>query len=82
MPAAWRATASAARSEASAAASARRPTRPIFRLERARLETKVHQRVNVRVLELIDRETGARIELEGNRIPTLHTGPVLDALKD
>ena len=60
----------------------RRPTRPIFRLERARLETKVHQRVNVRVLELIDRETGARIELEGNRIPTLHTGPVLDALKD
>ncbi len=60
----------------------RRPTRPIFRLERARLETKVHQRVNVRVLELIDRETGARIELEGNRIPTLHTGPVLDALQD
>ena len=60
----------------------RRPTAPIFRLERTRLETKVHQRVNVRVLELIDRETGARIELEGNRIPTLHTGPVLDALKD
>jgi hypothetical protein len=59
----------------------RRPTRPLFRLERSRLEIKVHQRVNVRVLELIERETGARVELEGNRIPTLHTGPVLDALK-
>jgi len=60
----------------------RHPTSLVFALDRSDLEAKVHQRVNVRVLELIDRETGARIELEGNRIPTLHTGPVLDALKD
>jgi hypothetical protein len=58
----------------------RRPTRPIFRLERSKLATKVHQRVNVRVLELIDRDTGASVQLEGNRIPTLHTGAVLQAL--
>jgi hypothetical protein len=33
----------------------------------------VHGRVNVRVLELIDRETGSRIELEGGRIPITHS---------
>jgi hypothetical protein len=60
----------------------RRPTRVIFRLDRARLETKVHQRVNVRVLELVDRDTGASVQLEGNRIPTLHTGDVIKALHD
>ena len=32
---------------------------------------KVHQRVNVRVLELIHPETGSKIELEGTRIPAL-----------
>jgi hypothetical protein len=37
----------------------RRPTRVLFRLERNRLDTAVHQRVNVRILELTDRETGA-----------------------
>ena len=58
----------------------RRPVRPIFRLPRERLETKVHQRVNVRILELIDRETGATVQLEGNRVPTLHTGDVFKAL--
>lgn len=60
----------------------RRPTRLIFRLERSRLDTKIHQRVNVRILELIDRDTGASVQLEGNRIPTLHTGDVLKALRD
>ena len=60
----------------------RRPTRVIFRLERTRLDTSVHQRVNVRILELTDRETGATVELEGSRIPTVHTGDVLSALHD
>jgi hypothetical protein len=59
----------------------RRPTGVIFRLDRARLEAKVHQRVNVRVLELIDRDTGAAVQLEGNRVPTLHTGEVLKVLR-
>jgi hypothetical protein len=60
--------------------SRRRPTRPLFRLERANVDVKVHQRVNVRVLELIDRSSGDSVELEGNRIPLVHTGAVLDAL--
>ncbi len=60
----------------------RRPTRVIFRLERSSLETKVHQRVNVRVLELVDRASGASVQLEGNRVPTLHTGDVIKALHD
>jgi hypothetical protein len=60
----------------------RRPAHAIFRLDRARLETKVHQRVNVRILELIDRETGANVQLEGNRVPTVHTGEVLQVLRD
>lgn len=41
---------------------------------------KVHQRVNVRILELIDQATGSRIELEGNRIPLTHSKDVIDAL--
>jgi len=58
----------------------RRPTRPIFRIDRAGLETKVHQRVNVRILELIHMETGSTVQLEGNRVPTLHTKDVITAL--
>ena len=57
-----------------------RPTEIIFNLARAGLTTKVHQRVNVRVLELIDDATGASVELEGSRVPTLHTGDVFKAL--
>jgi hypothetical protein len=60
----------------------RRPTRALFRLERSRLDTTIHQRINVRILELTDPETGATVQLEGNRIPTLHTGDVLSALRD
>ena len=60
----------------------RRPTRVVFRLDRARLEVNVHQRVNVRVLELIDGESGASVQLEGNRVPTLHTGDVFKVLRD
>jgi hypothetical protein len=52
----------------------------VFRVPRAGLEVKVHQRVNVRVLELIDTGTGSRIELEGNRIPLTHSKDVIDAL--
>lgn len=59
----------------------RHPARVIFRLARERLDTKVHQRVNVRILELVDRETGASVQLEGNRVPTVHTGDVFKALK-
>jgi hypothetical protein len=45
----------------------------LFQVPRERLDVKVHGRVNVRVLELIDRETGSKIELEGNRIPITHS---------
>jgi hypothetical protein len=41
---------------------------------------KVHQRVNVRVLELIDEDSGSRIELEGNRLPVTHSKDVIEAL--
>jgi hypothetical protein len=46
----------------------------------ARLEAKVHQRVNVRVLELIDPESGSRIELEGMRLPITHSKDVIQEL--
>jgi hypothetical protein len=54
----------------------------VFRVPRAGLEVKVHQRVNVRVLELIDTGSGSRIELEGNRIPLTHSKDVIEALAD
>jgi hypothetical protein len=59
----------------------REPTDLVFQLPRSQLEVKVHQRVNVRVLELIDSETGAKVELEGSRVPTVHAGEVFDALR-
>ena len=51
-----------------------------FRVPREGLEAKVHQRVNVRVLELIETGSGSRIELEGNRIPVTHSKDVIQAL--
>jgi hypothetical protein len=54
----------------------------VFGLARDRLEVKVHQRVNVRVLELVDSDSGSSIQLEGNRIPLTHTKDVIDALSD
>jgi hypothetical protein len=45
----------------------------VFQVPRAGLEVKVHGRVNVRVLELVDRTTGSKIELEGNRLPITHS---------
>ncbi len=58
----------------------RRPTRLLFNIPREHLTPKVHQRVNVRILELVDDETGASVQLEGSRVPTLHTGDVIRAL--
>jgi hypothetical protein len=56
------------------------PGRMVFKAERSGLEVKVHQRVNVRVLELIHPKSGSRIELEGNRIPLTHSKDVIEAL--
>jgi hypothetical protein len=49
------------------------PQALVFRVPREGLEAKVHQRVNVRVLELIDTESGSRIELEGMPLPITHS---------
>jgi hypothetical protein len=56
------------------------PTELVFRISRADLTVSVHQRVNVRVLELIDGSSDSRIELEGNRIPVTHSRDVIEAL--
>lgn len=56
------------------------PSTLVFRVPREQLQVRVHQRVNVRVLELIDESTGSRIELEGNRLPVTHTKDVIDEL--
>jgi hypothetical protein len=60
----------------------RHPTDLVFALDRSDLEAKVHQRVNVRVLELIHGPSGDAIELEGPRLPGFHAGNVIDALHD
>lgn len=64
-----------------AAKSRSKPTDLLFRLPREHLEVKVHQRVNVRVLELIHADSDSTIELEGNRIPLTHSKDVIDILK-
>jgi hypothetical protein len=56
------------------------PEELLFALPRSAVTAKVHQRVNVRVLELIRNDTGARIELEGSRIPVTHSHDVITAL--
>jgi hypothetical protein len=56
------------------------PKALVFRLPREGLDAKVHQRVNVRVLELIDTESGSRIELEGMRLPITHSKDVIQEL--
>jgi hypothetical protein len=56
------------------------PEAMLFALPRSAITAKVHQRVNVRVLELIRDDTGARIELEGGRIPVTHSHDVIAAL--
>jgi len=57
------------------------PTALVFQLARADLTVKVHQRVNVRVLELIEEASGSRIELEGNRLPVTHSKDVIQELE-
>ena len=58
-----------------------KPRALAFQLSRADLDVKVHRRVNVRVLELVDEPSGSRIELEGNRLAVTHSRDVIDALK-
>jgi hypothetical protein len=56
------------------------PQALVFRVPREGLEVKVHQRMNVRVLELIDPQSGSRIELEGMRLPITHSKDVIQEL--
>lgn len=51
-----------------------------FQVAREGLTVKVHQRVNVRVLELIEDASGARVQLEGHRLPVTHANDVIKAL--
>ena len=51
-----------------------------FKISREHLKATVHQRVDVRVLELADEETGSKIELEGNRLPITHSKDVISEL--
>jgi hypothetical protein len=57
------------------------PRELLFQVSREGLTVKVHQRVNVRVLELIHDDTGSRVELEGNRVPLTHSKDVIEALR-
>jgi hypothetical protein len=57
------------------------PTALAFQMRRADVTAKVHERVNVRVLELIHDESGSRIELEGNRLPVTHSKDVIEGLR-
>jgi hypothetical protein len=59
----------------------REPTGLIFQIPRSRLEVRVHPRVNVRVVELIDESTSSKVELEGQRLPGFHVSEVIDALR-
>ena len=52
----------------------------VFRVPREGLDVKVHGRVNVRMLELIESETGTTVELEGNRIPITHSHDLIKYL--
>lgn len=56
------------------------PRALVFKLPRSDLEIKVHQRLNVRILELVDTASGDRVELEGNRLPITHSSDVIKAL--
>jgi hypothetical protein len=51
-----------------------------FQVPREHLEVKVHGRVNVRILELIDGDSGSKIELEGNRLPITHSHDLIKFL--
>ena len=64
----------------SAGGRRKEPHELVFRVPRAGLDVRVHGRVNVRVLELIDEETGSKIELEGNRLPVTHSHDLIKFL--
>lgn len=52
----------------------------VFAVPRDGLDVRVHRRVNVRVLELVDGSTGSSIQLEGSRVPLTHSADVVEAL--
>jgi hypothetical protein len=56
------------------------PTALAFQMPRSDVSARVHERVNVRVLELSHDQSGSRIELEGNRLPVTHSKDVIRAL--
>jgi hypothetical protein len=56
------------------------PSGIVFRMPRKGLTMQVHQRVNVRILELVDEASGSRIEPEGNRLPMTHSKDVISEL--
>ena len=58
------------------------PTALVFRVPRSGLQATVHQRFNVRILKLLDTESGSTIELEGNRLPVTHSKDVIDLLRN
>ena len=58
------------------------PTALVLRVPREGLQAEVHQRVNVRVLELVHPESGSRIELEGMRLPITHSKDVIQELTE
>ena len=62
------------------ASRSKTPGALVFKVRREGLKAEVHQRVDVRVLELIDGESGSRIELEGNRLPLTHSKDVIEEL--
>jgi len=51
----------------------------VFTVPREGLEVNVHQRIDVKVLELVGPD-GAKVELEGNRLPLTHSKDVFEAL--
>jgi hypothetical protein len=59
---------------------AKEPHDLVFQVPRDGLQVKVHGRVNVRVLELVQTETGTKVELEGNRLPITHSHDLIKYL--
>ncbi len=51
-----------------------------FQISREHLKATVHQRIDVKVLELADEQSGSKIELEGNRLPITHSKEVISEL--
>lgn len=57
------------------------PTALVFQVPRSGLKATVQKRLNVRILELHDNESGSTIKLEGNRLPVTHAKDVIDLLR-